>query len=87
MRYSFMISAFSLAVLVTDTRQSMGIDGFSQQQYDQLVLDVSSSIPLPRPRIFVTLRIPPPKRPREIRETDSSSGTEGDSFGEVHATP
>ena len=64
-----------LAVLMTDIRQSMGVDGFNQRQYNQLVSDAISGVPRAPPMLFSTLPIPRSKRPREI---DSNPETESD---------
>lgn len=78
--YLSAVSEVQVAVLVTDIRQSMGIDGFNQTQYDQLVSDVTSGVPRAPPTLFSTLPIPRSKRPREI---DSNPETDGDDSGAV----
>lgn len=59
----------------------MGIDGFSQTQYNQLLLDVRSGVPPPRPTLVVKLPIPRSKRPRTTKATDSSSETGNNEVG------
>ena len=53
--------------LMTDTRQSMEMDGFNQAEYNQLVSDVRSGLPPAIPKLLVTLRVPRNKRTRDTR--------------------
>lgn len=66
--------------LMTDTRQSMGLDGFNQTEYDQLVSDVRNGLPPARPKLLVTLRVPCNKRLRETRVSESDSEVDEDGF-------
>lgn len=56
----------------------MGIDGFNQTQYDQLVQQVRSGAPPARPAKFI---MPGSKRPRVTKATTSSSANEDDDVG------
>ena len=65
-----------IIVAITEIEQSMGVDGFNQAHYSQLVLDISRNAPPLRPSLVVSLPIPRNKRPRESTITDSSSETD-----------
>lgn len=54
----------------------MGIDGYTQAGYNQLVLDVAQGIPPPKPRLIITLPLPQQKRHSNTQVSESSS--EGD---------
>lgn len=64
----------------------MGIDGYKQAEYDQLVSDVRGGIPPTRPTLLVTLHLPRHKCPREITVSDTSSEIDEDDLraAEVH---
>ena len=49
----------------------MGIDGYKQAEYDQLVSEVRGGTT--RPTLLVTLHFPRHKRPRGITVSDSGS--------------
>ena len=67
-------------ITLTDSGQSMVVNGFGQAKYDQLVLDVRSGVPPTRPTTLMTLPIHGSKRPRETRTKDSGCEIEDDCF-------
>ena len=71
---------------LTDTYQSMGIDGFNQAQYLQLALDIRCGNPPPRLSLIIRLPLPPHGPIRKRASTSSDSETDDDETGadEVH---
>lgn len=59
----------------------MGIDGFSQAQYDQLVQDVNSGVPPPRPSLVISLPLPPTEVPRKRKALGRGSEPDSDDTG------
>ena len=55
--------------------QSMGVDGYNQEQYLQLALDVRCGNPAPRPSLIVKLPLPPHRylRKRKLNSSDSET--------------
>ena len=61
---------------LTNTYQSMGVDGFSQTQYLQLALDVRCGNPPPRLSLVVALSLPRNERTRKRNPLNSGSETD-----------
>lgn len=61
----------------------MGVNGFNQAQYNQLVLDVRSGVPPPNPSLIVTLPLPQIIQSRKRKTAISGSGTDSDETGLV----
>ena len=60
----------------------MGVNGFNQSEYGQLLLDVGSGVSRARPSIL----IPTPKRSREIETPDRSIDTEDDGVSSANVS-
>ncbi|KAM0799936.1 hypothetical protein BDR22DRAFT_909223 [Usnea florida] len=67
--------------------ESTGAERFTQDEYSQLVLDVRTGVPPPKPRLLVRLPIPGHKRRREVSSSSESSGAESDVGAEENASP